>query len=320
MYMSSCPYSSFFYPYSFFNHAHQIILSVIVALFYVVSGFLNKVSLLGAPLKVLSQKGLASHLLGLGQAHGSQNSRSNVTKDTALLLEAPALRSIGHDERHLVGGVASLGLSIGELHLLSIAVVGSDEQDVAFLLAGVQNLSNGLISGGTANDSGLVDTGVAHHVRGSKVVHDEGELLLCQTLGNLVGNSIRRHLGSLVVCCNGLVGGNKVLVLVTGLEVEDLLNTTVEEEGDVSVFLSLGNVHLLNVLLSKPLSQNVVHLLGLESNIEGVISLVSSHGNELADLRVGEVGQHGSINISQELSDLSRTIGSVVEEEDGVII
>lgn len=283
--------------------------------------FLNKVSLLSsAPLEVLSQKGLASHLLGLGQAHGSQNSRGHVTKDTVLLLEAPALRSIGHDERHLVGGVAGLGLSVGELHLLSIAVVGSDEQNVAFLLAGVQNLSDSLIGSGTANNGGLVDTGVANHVGGSKVVHDEGELLICQTLDNLVGNSIRRHLRSQIVGCNRLVRGNKILVLVTSLEVEDLLNTAVEEEGDVGVLFSLGNVHLFNVLLSEPLSQDVVHLLGLKSNIEGVVSLVSGHGNELIDLRVGEVGQHGSINIAEELSDLSCTIGSVVEEENGIII
>lgn len=283
--------------------------------------FPNKVSsLISAPLKVLSQKGLARHLLRLGQAHGSQDSRGNVTEDTVLLLEAPSLRSVGHDERHLVGGVAGLGLSVGELHLLSIAVVGSDKQDVAFLLAGVQNLSDSLVGGSAANNGGLVDTGVANHVRGSKVVHDKGELLLCQALGNLVGNSIRRHLGSLVVGRNSLVGGDKILVLVTGLEVEGLFNTTVEEEGDVSVLFSLGNVHLLNVLLSKPLSQDVVHLLRLKSNIKGKVRLVSSHGNELVDLGVGEVGQHGSINIAEELSDLSRTIGSVIEEEDGIVI
>jgi hypothetical protein len=31
----------------------------------------------------------------------------------------------------LVGGMASLGLAIGELHLLSIAVVGSDIENIA---------------------------------------------------------------------------------------------------------------------------------------------------------------------------------------------
>lgn len=216
--------------------------------------------------------------------------------------------------------MASLGLSIGEFHLFGIAVIGSDEQDVPLFLACVQNLSNSLVGGGTANNGSLVNTSVAHHVRRSKVVHDKGELLLGQTLDNLVRHAVCRHLGSLVVGCDRLVGRNKVLVLVASLEREDLFNTAVEEEGDVGVLFSLGDVDLLNVLLSKPLGKDVVHLLGLKGDIEGVVSLVSGHGDKLVDLGVREVGQNRSVNITEHLGDLSRAIRSVVEEEDSVVI
>lgn len=120
--------------------------------------------------------------------------------------------------------------------------------------------------------------------------HDEGELLLAHSLAHLVGNTILRHLRSLVVGRDRLVRGNEILVGVTGLEREDLLNTTVEEEGNVGVLLGLGDVHLLNILLAEPLSQHVVHALRLEANGEGVLELVLGHGSE-ADLGVGEVRQ-----------------------------
>lgn len=268
----------------------------------------------------LHKERLASHVLGLGQTHGSENCGSDVTQNTLVILQAPALGVVGHDEGNLVGGVAGLGLAIGELHLLSVAVVSGDEEDVALLLASLEDLANGLVGGRATNDGSFVYTSVADHVGGCEVVHDEGEALLAETLHDLVGNTIGRHLRGLVVGRNGLVGGNEILTLVTDLKREDLLDTTVEEEGDVGVLLGLSNVDLLNALLAKPLSQDIVHALGLESNRKGVIALVAGHGHQLGELGVGEVGQDGLVNIAEELGDLSDTVGSVVEEEDGIVV
>ena len=56
----------------------------------------------------------------------------------------------------LVGGVASLGLAVGELHLLSIAVVGSNVKDVARLLAAFVDLGNGLVASLDGDESGVI--------------------------------------------------------------------------------------------------------------------------------------------------------------------
>ena len=266
-----------------------------------------------------SQKVVSSHLLGNGQSHGSEDCGCHITENTTLLLEAPALGGVCHDERNLVRGVRGLGLSIGELHLLSVAVVGSDEEDVSLLLATLQNHTNSLVGSLTTNNGGLVHTGVANHVWRSKVVHDERELLLSEALDNLLGNSGSAHFGSLVVRRNTLVGGDEILRLVTGFEREYLLDTTVEEEGDVSVLLGFRNVDLLNVLCTEPLSEHVAHVLRLEGNLEGEVELILGHRNQ-GDLRKGEVGQGRPVDITQQLSDLTDTIGAVVEEEDNIVI
>lgn len=268
----------------------------------------------------LLEERLASHLLGLGQAHGREDGGGDVTQDTLVVLEAPALGVVGHDEGHLVGGVAGLGLAVGELHLLGVAVVSGDEENVALLLAGLEDLANGLVGGLAADDGGLVDTSVANHVGRSKVVHDKGELLLTQTLDDLVGNASGRHLGGVVVGGDRLVGGDEILGLVAGLEGKDLFNAAVEEEGDVSVLLSLGNVNLLDTLLAQPLGEHVAHALGLKGDLEGVVALVLGHGDEGLDLGVFKVGEDRSVDIAEKLRDLTDTVGSVVEEEDGIVV
>lgn len=266
------------------------------------------------------KQALSGHLLRLRQAHGREDGRCDITQDAFVtLLEAPALRGVRHNEGNLVGGVAGLGLTVGEFHLLSIAVIGGDEKDVALLLAGIVDLSDGLVGGLNTHESGLVHTSVADHVWRRKVVHDEGKLVLSQTLGHLDGHTIGRHLRGLVVGCDTLVRGHEILRLITSLKLEDLLDTTVEEESDMGVLFCLGNVYLLDVLLTEPLGEDITHVLGLVGNLEGVVSLVLGHGDKV-DLGIGEIGPGRSVDVSEELGDLSDTVGSVVEEEDVVAI
>jgi len=63
----------------------------------------------------------SAHLLGLLDAHGVEDGGGDVAQDTALLLQAPALRGVGQDERHLVGGVGGLGRALLGEHLLGVA-------------------------------------------------------------------------------------------------------------------------------------------------------------------------------------------------------
>ncbi|KAG9527191.1 hypothetical protein KCV07_g538, partial [Aureobasidium melanogenum] len=114
------------------------------------------------PLRLDQQAG-ASHLLGLIKTHDSKNGRSNISKDTVGLLEAVALGSVGHDKGNLVQGVRGLGSVLLVQHLLSVTVVGRDEEGVTALLALLVDLANGLVGLGASNDGGVVDTGVANH-------------------------------------------------------------------------------------------------------------------------------------------------------------
>ena len=146
-----------------------------------------------------------------------------------------------------------------------------------------------------------------HSIQVNTYTHNERVLLVSHSLANLVCNTILRHLRGLVVGGNRLVGGDEILIHVTLFEVENLLNTAVEEECDVGVLLGLGNVNLFNALLAEPLSQDVIHALGLEANLEGVVHLVLGHGDKV-NLGVGEVGQNRAVDVAKHLSNLADTI------------
>ena len=266
------------------------------------------------PLRLDQQAG-AGHLLGLGQTHDSEDGGSDVTKDTVGLLQAVALGSVCHDKGNLVQGVRCLGGVFLVQHLLGVAVVGGDEEGVAALLALLVDLADGGVGLGAGNDGGVVDAGVANHVGRGKVVHEELKLALLDALAQLVGDGHGAHLGLLVI--GGDAGrGDHVAVLVVELD----LDTAVEEEGDVGVFLRLGDVALVDFLLGEPLGEDVVHSLGGEGQGEGVVGLVAGHGGDVHVGGVGEVGLGAAVLVADELSDLADAVGAVVEEEESVVV
>lgn len=71
----------------------------------------------------LDQQTCSTHLFRLVQAHGFQYCWRNVPEDSVLLLQAPALRGIGHDEWDIVGRVRRLWLAFVVQHLFSIATL-----------------------------------------------------------------------------------------------------------------------------------------------------------------------------------------------------
>lgn len=182
-------------------------------------------------------------------------------------------------------------------------MVGSDHENVVVLHTSLVDLTNGLVGGSDTLDSSFVHTSVANHVRGREVVHDKVELALTETLGHLGTDTSSTHLGVKIVGSHAGRGDH-----VADLARELFLNAAVEEESDVGVFLSLGNVALLQVLLAEPFGQNVAHVLGRESNRESVVGLVLGHGGDRDVLRVREVRSGGTIIVTQELSNLANTV------------
>ena len=194
-------------------------------------------------------------------------------------------------------------------------MIRGDEEDVVVLLAGFVDLANGLVGGSHTLNGGLINTGVADHVGGCEVVHDELELALTDALGHLLAHIGGAHLGVQVVGSYP-GGGNHVSLLTRKL----LLHAAVEEEGHVGVLLRLRDVALLDLLLAEPLGEHIAHVLGRESNGEGVVGLVLRHGGELDVLGVREVRAGRAVVVAQELRDLANPVGAVVEEEKGVVI
>jgi hypothetical protein len=258
---------------------------------------------------------VAVHVLGLLKTHNGENCGCNVAKHAVSLLQAEGLRGVGHDEGNLVGGVRCLGRSLLCEHLLSVAVISSDEECVSALLALVVNLLDGLVGLCASLDSCLVDSSVADHVRWCEVVHEELKFASLNPLAELLGNSHGAHCG-LEIIRRYLRRRNHLALLVLKL----LLDTTVEEEGDVGVLLGLSDVALLDTLLSECLGEDIVHSLRRESNRECVAGVVGGHGGERDIGGVGEVGFGRAVEVTQQLGDLTDTVRAVVEEEDSVLV
>jgi len=129
-----------------------------------------------------------------------------------------------------MGGVGVT--SVGVQHLLGISVIGSNAKNVASLFTSIVNSLDSLVGCANSNNSSIVITSVTDHIGRSKVAHDEFVFARLDNFGNLVGDTLDTHLGLLVVSSD-LGGGDHVSLLALEL----LLDTTVEEEGNVGVFL-----------------------------------------------------------------------------------
>jgi len=75
----------------------------------------------------------------------------------------------------------------------------------------------------------------------------------------------------------------------------------------VSIFLSLGNMALLDAFLSQPLSQDVIHALRWEGNVERIVGFVLGHCCDIDVLGIGEIGKRRIIH-TQKLGDFTHTI------------
>ena len=199
-------------------------------------------------------------------------------------------------------------------------MIRSNEEEIILFLARLINLTNSLIRSLNTNDSSLINPSMANHIRRCEVIHDELELLLSNTLRDLLRDASSAHLWCLVVGWNALVGWDQILGRVSGLKRKDLLYASIKEEGDMSVLLRLGDMNLVYALGAESFGQDVTHVLWLEGDLERVVEFVLCHCCEGDILWVREVGFGGSVDISEKLSDLTDSVGAVVKEEDLIAI
>lgn len=212
----------------------------------------------------LDKQAGSGHFFGLFDTHDCKDRWSNISQNAPRLLEAPALWRVGHDEGNMVRRMRCLGCSFLSLHFLGISenllapvssvlflgeqllpVIGSDEENISVLFAGLVYTSDGLVSCRNGLDGSLIHAGVANHVWRSEVVHQELVSLLSDSLREFIAYWTSAHLGVEIV--GGNPGGWNH---IAHFALELLLHTTVEEERDVRVFLGLSNVALLEILLA----------------------------------------------------------------------
>lgn len=191
---------------------------------------------------------LTGHFLGLRQTHDGQTSRRDVGETSLFAVDLVFTLAARDDEGNRVGRVRGVRCaSVRVDHLLGVAVVGGDGEDVAGFLTGVVDGSHGLVGGGDSLDGGVKVTSVTDlfkgistwrrtgeaptcHIGGRKVAHDKLVFPTLDDLCNLVGDAMGVHLGLLVVR-RDLGRRNHFPVFVLEL----LFDTSVEEEGDVGV-------------------------------------------------------------------------------------
>ena len=92
---------------------------------------------------------------------------------------------------------------------------------------------------------------------------------------------------------------------------------------------------LLNTLLTEPLSKDVGHGLWWESDGEGEVLVVAGHGSNVLHIEVSRCGKaswsetyqvlgnidlHRLVRKAEDRGNFTHTIGTVVEEEQGIVI
>lgn len=154
--------------------------------------------------------------------------------------------------------------------------------------------------------------------RRSKVVHQELKLSTLNPLSKFICHTLGTHLRIQIIRGNTR-GRNHITNFILKL----LFDTAVEEESNVSVLFGFGDVTLLESLLCDPFGENVIHALGREGNVEGVVGFVLSHGRNVNIF--GEGGGEGLVRKdgvvdTKDLGNFADAVGTVVEEEEGIVI
>ena len=267
---------------------------------------------------------LTCHFLRLLLAHQLDQRRDDVRKASALTKLRAGIR-VYKNERNRVRGVRrerSAGRVVDQL--LCVSVVSADEHHAVHFLHKVDNLTDTFVDDFDCLGRCLQYTGVAYHVGVCEVADDDIVvrvsvlILLRDGLAEAVAYRVCAHTRLLVIGRNVLrrVDENSVLVCVRSLY------SAVEEEGNVSVFLGLGDTCLAHSLRSKPLAEGVGNLNLLERD-----GLVRDRHVVLGEAYIGKRQESVSsceavileILTAERARNLSCAVGTEVEENDGII-
>lgn len=258
-------------------------------------------------------EGHAVHLSGLFQTHQVQHGGSDISQTTVLELDVCTDDAEGDQ----VGGVSGVGLHAVVLeHTLGIAVVGGDEGDAAHLGGGLHHVSDALVNGGDSLGCSIIDTGMTDHVAVCVVEDDNVILAGLDALHAVITDLESTHL-RLEVIGSDLGGGDQAAVLAGEL----LLDTAVEEEGDVSILLGLSDAELSQAQVGDILAEDLGQLLlGIGDDHVGHGSVIGG-GADVVDVEEALLALEAlEVGVNEGAGDLTGTVGAEVHEDDGVAL
>jgi len=167
-----------------------------------------------------------------------EDGRSHVGKDAVLHSRVAVLCHV--DERDRVGGVGGVGRAVVVDGMVGVAVVGSDDDFIAIGLSHFHQLAQTQVDSLHCLLDGRVNSCVSHHVGVGEIHHNPVVAVGVDRLDETVFQLVGRHLGLEVV------GGDRRRVHQDAVfAFERLFASSVDEGGDVGIFLGLGGMKLL---------------------------------------------------------------------------
>ena len=157
---------------------------------------------------------------------------------------------------------------------------------------------------------------MADHIAVCKVQDDHIVLAALDALDALGSNFGGAHLGLQVVGCNLGAGDDTAILALVGS-----LHAAVEEEGDVSVLLGLGNAQLGLAVGRQVLAQNVLQLhRGICNLAVGHGGIVLGHADVVHLLAAAAALEAGKGIVAEDAGHLAGTVGAEVHEDNGVAV
>ena len=183
---------------------------------------------------------------------------------------------------------------------------------------GVDDAPDAGVDGLERADRRLQLAGVADHVRVCVVDQDERGAAGLERFEDAVGHRRRRHLGRQIVGRDVAVRRHQPPLFTS----ERLLDATVEEVGDVRVFLGLGGAQLRHALLRQHFAQDHREALGCKRRRHVQLPVVAGHGRESGELRPRRAIEVREVRVAGVKSQrqLARAVGAEVEEETRVAV
>ena len=137
---------------------------------------------------------------------------------------------------------------------------------------------------------------MAYHIRIGIVTYNDVVAPALDSLNEVIGHLYRAHLRFKVIC--GDMGRRHQDAI---LPLKGLFPTSIKEEGDMGIFLGLGNAQLMHTKLRDEIAKNILQALGGRENVtsvEGCITrlrLFVEDSERVDEGRLKELGASGVV-------------------------